>query len=62
MVTISTCHSAKGLEWPVVFIPAGMKGQHLFNGKETHLSSLVEKNVFPFYRSDDEGEERYLDY
>lgn len=23
MVTISTCHSAKGLEWPVVFVPAG---------------------------------------
>lgn len=22
-VTISTCHSAKGLEWPVVFVPAG---------------------------------------
>jgi DNA helicase-2/ATP-dependent DNA helicase PcrA len=22
-VTISTVHSAKGLEWPVVFIPAG---------------------------------------
>jgi superfamily I DNA/RNA helicase len=22
-VTISTCHSAKGLEWPVVMIPAG---------------------------------------
>lgn len=23
-VTISTCHSAKGLEWPIVMIPAGM--------------------------------------
>jgi len=22
-VTISTCHAAKGLEWPVVFVPAG---------------------------------------
>ena len=22
-VTIATCHAAKGLEWPVVFIPAG---------------------------------------
>ena len=21
-VTISTCHAAKGLEWPVVFVPA----------------------------------------
>lgn len=25
-VTISTCHSAKGLEWPVVFIPACEEG------------------------------------
>lgn len=22
-VTVSTCHAAKGLEWPVVMIPAG---------------------------------------
>ena len=22
-VTITTCHAAKGLEWPVVFIPSG---------------------------------------
>lgn len=24
-VTITTCHAAKGLEWPVVMIPAGMQ-------------------------------------
>lgn len=23
-VTISTCHAAKGLEWPVVMVPGGM--------------------------------------
>lgn len=25
-VTISTCHAAKGLEWPVVFLPASETG------------------------------------
>lgn len=29
-VTISTCHSAKGLEWPVVFIPAVEEGTFPF--------------------------------
>ncbi|GAA5896051.1 hypothetical protein JCM5296_006229 [Sporobolomyces johnsonii] len=29
-VTISTCHSAKGLEWPVVFIPACEDGTYPF--------------------------------
>jgi DNA helicase-2/ATP-dependent DNA helicase PcrA len=26
-VTITTCHAAKGLEWPVVIIPAGKQPQ-----------------------------------
>ncbi|KAJ7229193.1 P-loop containing nucleoside triphosphate hydrolase protein [Mycena pura] len=42
-VTISTCHAAKGLEWPVVIIPA------------------VEQGTFPFYRTDDVQEERYVE-
>ncbi|GAA6025159.1 hypothetical protein JCM10207_008919 [Rhodosporidiobolus poonsookiae] len=29
-VTISTCHAAKGLEWPVVFIPACENGTYPF--------------------------------
>jgi DNA helicase-2/ATP-dependent DNA helicase PcrA len=29
-VTISTCHAAKGLEWPVVFIPAVEQGTFPF--------------------------------
>ncbi|KAH8806837.1 P-loop containing nucleoside triphosphate hydrolase protein [Flagelloscypha sp. PMI_526] len=29
-VTISTCHAAKGLEWPVVFIPAVEQGTYPF--------------------------------
>ncbi|TFK47713.1 UvrD-helicase-domain-containing protein [Heliocybe sulcata] len=29
-VTISTCHSAKGLEWPVVFVPAVEEGTFPF--------------------------------
>lgn len=41
-VTITTCHAAKGLEWPVVIVPA------------------VEKGTFPFYRSEDIEEERYI--
>jgi ATP-dependent exoDNAse (exonuclease V) beta subunit len=23
-VSIATCHAAKGLEWPVIFVPAGL--------------------------------------
>jgi superfamily I DNA/RNA helicase len=26
-VTLTTCHAAKGLEWPVVFVPACENGE-----------------------------------
>ncbi|KAG6817676.1 hypothetical protein H0H87_005434 [Tephrocybe sp. NHM501043] len=48
-VTISTCHAAKGLEWPVVMIPSG-------------FIISAEDGTFPFSRSEDEDEERRLLY
>ncbi|KAF8518460.1 P-loop containing nucleoside triphosphate hydrolase protein [Gautieria morchelliformis] len=45
-VTISTCHSAKGLEWP----PSLTTWQS------------VEQGIFPFYRAEDVEEERRLLY
>ncbi|EPS95932.1 hypothetical protein FOMPIDRAFT_1131483 [Fomitopsis schrenkii] len=45
-VTLTTCHAAKGLEWPVVFIPAGM----------------LEDGTFPSHRAEDVDEERRLLY
>jgi DNA helicase-2/ATP-dependent DNA helicase PcrA len=58
-VTISTCHSAKGLEWPVVMVPAGKFTTACFQ-REPFLTSvdLVERGTFPFYRSEDVEEER----
>ncbi|KAI0091225.1 P-loop containing nucleoside triphosphate hydrolase protein [Irpex rosettiformis] len=45
-VTLATCHSAKGLEWPVVFVPAVIERM------------LVENGVFPSSRAEDIEEER----
>ncbi|KAG8817453.1 hypothetical protein FRC17_011223 [Serendipita sp. 399] len=59
-VVISTCHAAKGLEWPVVFIPSGKKLPSV-EIRVTNMS-LVEQGTFPFYRSDDVEEERRLLY
>lgn len=56
-VTISTCHSAKGLEWPVVMIPSGKNLCGL--SLSTLIRTIVDQNTFPFYRSEDIGEERY---
>src|SRR5574337_59983 len=46
-VDILTVHQAKGLEWPVVFIPA-LTDQRFPSGKAGRSQSwLLEKNVFP---------------
>ncbi len=55
-VTISTCHAAKGLEWPVVIVPSGERVWILFL-TGTHLL-LVEDGTFPFHRAEDVDEER----
>jgi DNA helicase-2/ATP-dependent DNA helicase PcrA len=56
-VTISTCHSAKGLEWPVVMIPSGKNLCGL--SLSILIRTIVDQNTFPFYRSEDTEEERY---
>ncbi|KXN84725.1 ATP-dependent DNA helicase PcrA, partial [Leucoagaricus sp. SymC.cos] len=59
-VTIVTCHAAKGLEWPVVFVPAG---KHAFYTTGAFANGvLVEAGTFPFYRTEDVEEERRLLY
>lgn len=58
-VTISTVHSAKGLEWPVVFIPASKFDQ----SPQADIS--VEDSTFPSWRCIEEheiAEERRLLY
>ncbi|GAA6042157.1 hypothetical protein JCM8097_004990 [Rhodosporidiobolus ruineniae] len=41
-VTISTCHAAKGLEWPIVFVPACENGTYPFF-KSTEQSEIDEE-------------------
>ena len=60
-VTISTCHSAKGLEFPVVIIPSG----NLFVRIEKSsllMDVIVDQNTFPFYRTEDIDEERFISF
>lgn len=60
-VTMSTVHAAKGLEWPVVFIPAG---ETLYSCVASCLHP-AEQDTFPSYRCVEEheiAEERRLLY
>jgi superfamily I DNA/RNA helicase len=61
-VTISTCHAAKGLEWPVVFIPGGEFQLSGFTIRVNQTKNVVETDIFPFKRSEDFNEERRLLY
>ena len=55
-MTISTCHAAKGLEWPVVIVPAGV--WFYLKLVIMLMCRVVEQGIFPFYRADDVEEER----
>lgn len=53
-VTITTVHAAKGLEWPVVFIPAGELD--LTIPRISYNSSTVEQGTYPSYRCTEPNE------
>ena len=46
MVTISTCHAAKGLEWPVVFLPASEDGIYPFYRSTTPEERREERRLY----------------
>ena len=45
-VTISTCHAAKGLEWPVVFLPASETGVYPAFQKSDAAEVAEERRLF----------------
>lgn len=59
-VTISTVHGAKGLEWPVVFLPCCKRSRsdRCFLQADTATCHVVEDGTYPFYRSTEEDEIR----
>ena len=53
-VTLSTCHAAKGLEWPVVFVPACEDGAScLMKSSSDHL--LIASRHLPILSLDRDG-------
>ena len=50
-VTITTVHAAKGLEWPVVFIPAGKRLVSFEMVTEVYVSRARNVPFVPMYRS-----------
>lgn len=59
-VTITTVHGAKGLEWPVVFLPCRQySNRYRSNIVSGYLHTcIVEDGTYPFYRSTEEDEIR----
>lgn len=58
-VTISTCHAAKGLEWPVVFLPAGKTSSLSITFVRTLTegpSCAAETGVYPAFRKSETNE------
>lgn len=64
-MTITTVHAAKGLEWPVVFIPAGELATQSGRPQIFWLTISVEQGTYPSYRCTEAheiAEERRLLY
>lgn len=58
-MTILTCHSSKGLEWPVVFIPEGVCLSTLvINLPNKQLLRSVVDGVHPHHMTEDIDEAR----
>jgi superfamily I DNA/RNA helicase len=55
--TIMTCHSAKGLEWPIVFVPQGKTSHNTATSADQAPLFVVVDGVFPHHRSRGEKEE-----
>jgi DNA helicase-2/ATP-dependent DNA helicase PcrA len=63
-VRVSTVHAAKGLQWPVVFLPRVEEGQFPLSGREAKQWSVVAREVVRSPERYDQGEddERRLFY
>jgi DNA helicase-2/ATP-dependent DNA helicase PcrA len=55
---MSTVHAAKGLEWPVIFIPAGGCSYMWMCAVDVWclLTNAVEQGTYPSYRCTEESE------
>ena len=54
-VSVCTVHQAKGLEWPVVFIPSLVEGRFPPSGK--HTTRLIPRTLYPHARYDSRFQE-----
>jgi DNA helicase-2/ATP-dependent DNA helicase PcrA len=62
-VTVSTVHAAKGLEWPVVFVPAMSAARFPSSKNGTHRDWLIPRSRFPAARYEGcDADERRLFY
>jgi DNA helicase II / ATP-dependent DNA helicase PcrA len=61
-VNLMTMHQSKGLEWPVVFIPALVKGRFPSSNTGKEQNWLISKDLFNVnrYEGDEEGERKLM--